>query len=63
LRWLVLPGERICRTPEQFKAWSQNLGHEKPLMTFCSYGNLDIIGKLKSCERWGEKLGFSYGKA
>jgi len=39
------------------------LGHEKPLMTFCSYGNLDIIGKLKSCERWGEKLGFSYGKA
>jgi len=38
---LVLLGERICRTPEQFKAWSQNLGHEKPLMTFCSYGNLD----------------------
>jgi hypothetical protein len=20
--------ERVCRTPDQFKAWSQNLGHE-----------------------------------
>jgi integrase len=33
-------GERLCRTPEQFKAWSQNLGHEKVLTTFCSYGNV-----------------------
>jgi integrase/recombinase XerD len=22
-------GERVCETPEAFKAWSQNLGHEK----------------------------------
>lgn len=27
-----------CRTPEQFKAWSQNLGHEDVLTTFRSYG-------------------------
>ena len=24
--------------PEAFKAWSQNLGHESMLTTFCSYG-------------------------
>lgn len=27
-----------CRTPEAFKAWSQNLGHEDVLTTFRSYG-------------------------
>jgi integrase len=35
---LVRLGERICTTPEEFKAWSQNLGHESPLTTFTSYG-------------------------
>ena len=31
-------GETRCQTPEQFKAWSQNLGHEGVLTTFTSYG-------------------------
>ncbi len=31
-------GEQVCATPEQFKAWSQNLGHEQVLTTFTSYG-------------------------
>jgi len=31
-------GERICRTPEQYKAWSLNLGHEKVTTTLRSYG-------------------------
>lgn len=31
-------GEQTCRTPEEFKAWSQNLGHEQVLTTFTSYG-------------------------
>lgn len=35
---LVEVGEKRCRTPEEFKAWSQNLGHERVLTTFCSYG-------------------------
>jgi integrase len=45
-------GEKLCRTPEQFKAWSQNLGHEKVLTTFSSYGEVaaerqtDIIRQL-----------------
>jgi len=37
---LVRLGETICQTPEQFKAWSQNLGHEKVLTTFYSYGEV-----------------------
>lgn len=34
-------GERLCRTPEQMKAWSQNLGHEQVFTTFTSYGAVD----------------------
>ncbi len=37
---LVQLGEKLCQTPEQFKAWSQNLGHEKVLTTFSSYGEV-----------------------
>lgn len=37
---LVGLGEAICSTPEEFKAWSQNLGHEGVLTTFLSYGEV-----------------------
>ena len=37
---LVRLGERISKTPEEFKAWSQNLGHEQVLTTFTSYGEV-----------------------
>jgi integrase/recombinase XerD len=32
--------KRIRQTPEEFKAWSQNLGHEQVLTTFASYGEV-----------------------
>jgi len=35
---LAALGERLCATPEAFKAWSQNLSHENVLTTFTSYG-------------------------
>jgi integrase len=35
---LVRLGQDRCKSPEEFKAWSQNLGHEKVLTTFTSYG-------------------------
>jgi integrase/recombinase XerD len=38
---LVRLGEQRCRSPEDFKAWSQNLGHEQVLTTFTSYGHVD----------------------
>jgi integrase/recombinase XerC len=44
---LVQLGQDVCRSPEQFKAWSQNLGHEKVLTTFISYGEV-------ACQRQGE---------
>ena len=44
---LVRLGEQVCKTPEQFKAWSQNLGHEKVLTTLLSYGEV-------ACQRQGE---------
>lgn len=33
-------GEEVCSSPETFKAWSQNLGHEQVLTTFMSYGKV-----------------------
>ena len=32
--------KHYCRTPEDYKAWSQNLGHEDVLTTFRSYGSV-----------------------
>jgi integrase len=40
-------GEQLCKSPEAFKAWSQNLGHEQVLTTFMSYGKV-------ATERQGE---------
>ncbi len=45
-------GERLCRTPEEWKAWSQNLGHESEGTTFVGYGKvpthrqMEIMGGL-----------------
>lgn len=33
-------GEQTCQSPEEFKAWSQNLGHEHVLTTLTSYGKV-----------------------
>ena len=33
-------GTEICSTPEEMKAWSQNLSHEEVLTTFKSYGTV-----------------------
>ena len=46
---LVRLGETLCQSPEQFKAWSQNLGHEGVLTTFYSYGDV-------SARRQGELI-------
>jgi integrase len=40
-------GEQRCQTPEEFKAWSQNLGHEEVLTTFRSYG---AVGRRRQGE-------------
>lgn len=44
---LVRLGEQLCQTPEEFKSWSQNLGHEQVLTTFTSYG---VVGAHRQGE-------------
>lgn len=50
-------GQRVCKTPEELKAWSQNLAHEKVLTTFTSYGAVashrqaEIINALAKTDR------------
>lgn len=50
---LAVLGESLCQSAEEFKAWSQNLGHEGVLTTFYSYGEVqagrqaDIFKQLK----------------
>ena len=57
---LVRLGETVCQTTKAFKAWSQNLGHEKVLTTFCSYGEVstrrqeEILEGLRSPTRSAE---------
>jgi hypothetical protein len=34
-------GQTACHSPEEYKAWSQNLGHDKVLTTFLSYGQVE----------------------
>src|SRR3989344_423517 len=46
---LVRLGEVVYKTAEDFKAWSQNLGHEGVLTTFLSYG--EVAGR-----RQGESI-------
>jgi len=44
---LVQLGQDVCRSPEEFKAWSQNLGHGSVLTSLLSYGEV-------ACQRQGE---------
>ncbi len=50
---LVRVGQNLCQTPVEFKAWSQNLGHEGVLTTFYSYGEVqdyrqaELLKKLR----------------
>ncbi|MEP1536437.1 MAG: site-specific integrase [Paracoccaceae bacterium] len=43
-----------CRTPEDYKAWSQNMGHEDVLTTFRSYGSvapgrqMDLMNRFRA---------------
>jgi integrase/recombinase XerD len=35
-------GQTVCQSPEEFKAWSQNLSHEDVLTTLYSYGEVQV---------------------
>lgn len=52
---IVQLGYQVCKTPEEFKAWSQNLGHSSPLTTFTSYGNIDECNQGEIIKRLNNK--------
>lgn len=45
-----------CKTPEDFKAWSQNLGHEDVMMTFRSYGSVATGRQIELMARFRDKV-------
>ena len=48
-------GERVCDTPEAFKAWSQNLGHNDVLTTLTSYGQVPAHRQAELIRGLGER--------
>jgi integrase len=44
---LALLGGQKCKTPEEYKAWAQNLGHEDVLTTFRSYGDVSSYRQVE----------------
>lgn len=56
-------GERVCQTPEDFKAWSQNLGHEGVLTTFCSYGEVGTQRQAEIIRHLGNTGDFAHADA
>lgn len=51
---LVQLGETLCKGAEEFKAWSQNLGHEDVLTTFYSYGEVGSRRQSEIIQSLGE---------
>jgi integrase len=45
--------------PEQFKVWSQNLGHESTLTTFSSYGEVSVYRQAEIMRNLAETSGDS----
>jgi len=58
---LALLGGRICRTPEEYKAWSQNLGHDHVMTTFSSYGDVGSFRQAEIIRAFSER-GRSLGR-
>lgn len=52
---LAQMGEQLCQTPEQFKAWSQNLGHEGVLTTLFTYGTVPCGRQREIIQTLGQR--------
>ena len=50
---LVGFGEEVCKTPEDLKSWSQNLGHDNVLTTLLSYGEVTYRRQGEIIKRLG----------
>ncbi len=56
---LTLLGEKRCKTPEELKAWNQNLGHDHVLTTLASYGAVSSArqSEILNSMRGGKEIG------
>ncbi|MDF1644885.1 MAG: hypothetical protein P1U80_11955 [Pseudomonadales bacterium] len=50
---LAALGASLCQSPEEFKAWSQNLGHEGVLTTLYSYGEVQPTRQVELVQKLG----------
>lgn len=50
-----------CRTPEDYKAWSQNMGHDDVLTTFSSYGSVSAGRQVELMGRFRKRGPLSDG--
>ena len=50
-------GSYVCTTPAEYKAWSQNLGHQGTLVTLTSYGTLPSHTQRELIRTVGQRLG------
>jgi integrase len=51
---LARTGQRLCLTPEEWKAWSQNLGHESEATTFVGYGQIPTHRQAEIMRAFGK---------
>lgn len=49
-------GAVVCQSPEEFKAWSQNLGHESVLTTFSSYSTVERERQAEIMRKVGQEV-------
>ena len=54
---LSVLGQKVCQSPEEYKAWSQNLGHEGVLTTFYSYGEVQDYRQAELLKKLREPKG------
>lgn len=54
---LTLLGQKLCRSPEEFKCWSQSLGHENVSTTLTSYGQVPDHRQLEVFEALRDRVG------
>ena len=52
---LVQLGQRLCQTAEQYKAYSQNIGHESVLTTLSSYGRVPEARQAELIQKLGQQ--------
>jgi integrase len=54
---LVQLGFRVCRTPEELKAWSQNMGHSDMWTTIAAYGEISEWRQAALIEKLAKERG------